>query len=985
MLKRIVSIGLVLMTVLTLLPVGAWAEDSAALLADDEECIATLPVIAGEIIADEEEEAPAAKPVAEEEEEEIDWANEGAAIVVYILADAVFSDGAAELYCEAECSDGSALAYQWQQLNDAVAYESNMARKEAWADIPGATEPTLSFENVEAEDFAAYENMLYRCIVSTEDDREISSEAKLLPDPVWSESAEDEESIATLPGMAGEILEDEAEAETEAAAPVLTSANGSCGDNLTWTLVDGTLTISGTGAMTDYAYTSEGADTPWYTDRDSIKKVVINEGVTSIGQCAFYYCTSLESFTIPEGVTSIGENAFNKCSGLTSVTIPSSVESIGVRAFFYCSALTTVTILEGVTSIGEGAFSNCSGLTSVTISEGVTSIGARAFYKCSNLTSLTIPGTVTSIGSNAFVSSPLTDVYFLGTADDWKTFKSKFYCFNDITAHICKGTCGDSLTWTLVDGTLTISGTGEMYDYSYEEPAPWNSDKENITTVVIGSGATTIGQYAFYNCTSMTSVVIPSGVTSIGNYAFCECTDLKSVTIPSSVTSIGAYVFYKCSLTSVIIPEGVTSIGEYAFCNCTKLASLTIPGTVTSIGSNAFYNCPLTEVNFHGTQAQWDAISSKFPSTVTTVNTHEQLTEAHAAVTATCTTDGNTAYWSCSVCNKYFSDAECTAEIAENSWVIKASHTPTAHDAVAATCTTDGNTAYWSCSGCNKYFSDAECTAEIEENSWVIKAHHTPTAHDAVAATCTTDGNTAYWSCSACNKYFSDAECANEIAENSWVISAKGHTPVTDPAVAADYYHTGLTEGSHCSVCHAILTAQKTVEKTPMAAPTVKVSGKKATISWKKLTGATGYKVYVVVDGSSTAKVYTVKKGTTTKYVYKSITPGHSYTFWITPVKGKDIGGKGNTKTYTKYLTTPAVKTKVKSSTLTVSWKKITGATSMQVQILDQTTGAVLTSKTLKGTATKTEIKLPKGSYTVRVIARSNASVKTATKKITVK
>ena len=133
-----------------------------------------------------------------------------------------------------------------------------------------------------------------------------------------------------------------------------------------------------------------------------VKEYILDEGVTSIGDKAFYGCSGLTSVTIPNSVTSIGNSAFEDCSGLTSVTIPNSVTSIGNSAFRGCSGLTSVTIPNSVTSIGESAFSVCSGLTSVTIPNSVTSIGRSVFYQCSGLTSVTIPESVTSIGTDVF-------------------------------------------------------------------------------------------------------------------------------------------------------------------------------------------------------------------------------------------------------------------------------------------------------------------------------------------------------------------------------------------------------------------------------------------------------------------------------------------------------------------------------------------------------------------------------------------------------
>ena len=171
---------------------------------------------------------------------------------------------------------------------------------------------------------------------------------------------------------------------------------GTCGDNLTWTLnsKDSTLVISGTGAM---------ADNPSWSDYKSyIKYVTLPDGLTSIGDDAFSDCSKLTSIIIPNSVTSIGRWAFNNCYSLTSVTFGNSVTSIGNMAFNYCYSLTSITIPNSVKSIGEEAFDDCSALTSVTIGDSVTTIGYRAFNYCESLTSITIPNSVKSIGEEAF-------------------------------------------------------------------------------------------------------------------------------------------------------------------------------------------------------------------------------------------------------------------------------------------------------------------------------------------------------------------------------------------------------------------------------------------------------------------------------------------------------------------------------------------------------------------------------------------------------
>ena len=146
------------------------------------------------------------------------------------------------------------------------------------------------------------------------------------------------------------------------------------------------------------------------------------------------------------------------------------------------------------------------------------------------------------------------------------------------------------------DGTLTISGTGNMPDFSINvnnrTTAPWDSQRDKIKTVVIKDGVTSIGKYAFFWCSGLTSITIPNSVTSIGEHAFANCSGLTSITIPNSVTSIGDGAFSSCSgLTSITIPNSVTSIGNGAFLGCSGLTSITIPNSVKSIGNQTFWLC----------------------------------------------------------------------------------------------------------------------------------------------------------------------------------------------------------------------------------------------------------------------------------------------------------------------------------------------------------------------------------------------------------
>ena len=402
-----------------------------------------------------------------------------------------------------------------------------------------------------------------------------------------------------------------------------------------------------------------------YVNRQLVTEVLIPEGVTTIGDYAFYYFENIASVSIPNSVTSVGDyafpndlkyyeygnalylgnsenpylylakakstnitsctihkdtkfigyDAFYNCTKLKTVTFAenSQLTSIGDDAFYRCSGLTSITIPSSVTSIGSSAFGGCTGLTSITFGENskLTSIGSSAFGGCTGLMSITIPSSVTSIGSSAFRGcTSLTSI----------TIPSSVTSIGSSAFDGCTGLT----SITIPDGVMSIGYDAFGNTAYYNDESHWENGVLYIgnhliaaddvsSTYSVKEGTLTIAGGAFEDCDSLTSITIPSSVTSIGSSAFDGCTGLMSITFGenSKLTSIGSSAFYRCSgLTSITIPSSVTSIGSSAFEDCDSLTSITIPSSVTSIGNYAFYGCTsLKTVAYRDTEEKYRLIS----------------------------------------------------------------------------------------------------------------------------------------------------------------------------------------------------------------------------------------------------------------------------------------------------------------------------------------------------------------------------------------
>ena len=605
----------------------------------------------------------------------------------------------------------------------------------------------------------------------------------------------------------------------------------------------------------------------------SIVSVTIPDSVTSIGSSAFNYCTGLEEVTLGESIKTIGSSAFNKCTSLKNIDIPDSVTSIGEKAFSYCEGLKNIDIPNSVTSIGEQAFEYCTGLRSiklpdniksisramlrgcqilksVTIPESVTSIGREAFYRCNGLTSIVIPDSVTSIDDGAF-----------------------WWCERLETVTLGKGV--KSIGSWAFDSCNRISKVYYTGDINSWLGIQFKTDDSNPCRVLNDVDLYIDGQL-------MTSVVIPDGVKSIGDYAFSASNGIESVTIPSSVKSIGVGAFEYCTgLTSVVIPSGVTKIGREAFYGCQKLKGVVIPSSVTSIGEDAFYDCgyDFRDVAFGGTADEWDDIGYTFDSYSQPVNIHYNCTtlDGHYVqaerVEPTCTTEGYAKY-RCACGYEYTEKLTL-----EHNYVLVRTEAPT--------CTRHGYDIY-KCSYCGN--------EKKEYHNDVIKGHnYTDTV---VQPTCTSGGYTVR-KCSNCGDSSTYA-----------YIAALGHS-----------YANGK-----CTRCGAADPNYKPAPKAPELKITT--SAGKPKIYWNAVDGAVKYWVYRSTDGKN-FKYY--DSTTKTSYTNNSTAIGSTYYYKVKAVAVADGKNLASDYSVSKGIlckpAAPTVSINRSNGKPKLSWKAVSGAT----------------------------------------------------------
>ncbi|MCR5138514.1 MAG: leucine-rich repeat protein [Oscillospiraceae bacterium] len=406
-----------------------------------------------------------------------------------------------------------------------------------------------------------------------------------------------------------------------------------CGDRLTWAVSGDTLTISGEGDIWDYTevgYPADGGSVNWTTDapwgdyEDTVKTVTLDPGVTAVGQNAFAGMNALETLAVSASAAGlrVGKWAFDQCDNLQRIElngfssdwkedrIAEGNESL-TGAKLYCEYGLAVQPKDGK----ETAIAVPCGTTVTLEVETVPAQGGGAIrYAWSSATDWTEDGSTQIINyennSPSLVTEPV-DTFRVYTCTVTDELGNEGAVSFRVQYERPEGYVGNDIRWAVSNGVLTLSGTGAMWDYYYENGMmlPWAARSAEITKVVVEAGITVIGGYAFSYLPNLTEVSLPEGLVSIHADAFTDCVSLRGIDLPSTLTELRRYVFYGSGLESMVLPEGLAALPEGGFMGCTGLAEVTVPKSLTAVEEACFTGCEeLKTVNYAGTPAEWNRI-----------------------------------------------------------------------------------------------------------------------------------------------------------------------------------------------------------------------------------------------------------------------------------------------------------------------------------------------------------------------------------------
>ena len=313
----------------------------------------------------------------------------------------------------------------------------------------------------------------------------------------------------------------------------------------------------------------------------SLGSVSLSKNLTSIDSLAFSGCYSLRQMNIPQSVSYIGDRAFSNCSNLESVTLPYNVQSIEASTFAYCSNLSSLILPDSIRYIGDMAFDNCYSLKELTIPDGVESVGRHILSDCSSLEELTMPKLFGGFLAYVFGGDYYSDYTYVPESLKSVTIKDEIvpeYAFTNL-----------SYIKEVYLPNATSIGEYALFQCSALQNVELSLDIQSI------------GEHAFEKCFSLQSIALPEGITRIENGTFSECVSLAYVDVASDLTYVGESAFASCEqLVSIYLGNLLEEISSSAFSNCKALTSVVVPSTVTRIGDSAFFNCAsLSQLELH--------------------------------------------------------------------------------------------------------------------------------------------------------------------------------------------------------------------------------------------------------------------------------------------------------------------------------------------------------------------------------------------------
>lgn len=432
--------------------------------------------------------------------------------------------------------------------------------------------------------------------------------------------------------------------------PSTQPTTGSCGLSAIWTYdkTTKTLTISGSGPMTNYNTPSE---TPWNYYMDEIETLIVTKDITIVGSHALDGADALKTVSLPSSLMGVGTAAFKACPAITTARVDKVEGTLTISTenkdltdhLIYNSASTTPTngncgasatwVYDPATKLlviaGSGTMTDyetpaltpwssyMTSIEGVYVSEGITTVGKNALCGATALKQVTLPSTLMIVATSAFDNCPAINDATVERAEGTLMIGNNN---KDLTDHLRykaspsnpdnpnppvnpnPGTGNDDggsipdtgLTWTYSPAThaLNIKGAGQIPNYSAASPAPWAKYASEIEAITVQEGITAIGSYAFANMPKLVDVYLPQSLKTIGDNAFNGCTSVKTVKLPDGLTSLGKGAFRNCSsLTAIEIPAGVRVIDDYTFCDCVSLESVKLNKGLERIGYRAFYNC----------------------------------------------------------------------------------------------------------------------------------------------------------------------------------------------------------------------------------------------------------------------------------------------------------------------------------------------------------------------------------------------------------